>query len=88
MGLLLALSAGRSTVMGRLALLATLASLAAMVSVYRPLASEGALLMAKSAVLAVAVLGMVLGRRTDTRLIALLFAAAAALPVLLTVWTP
>jgi hypothetical protein len=88
MGLLLALSAGKSTALGRLALVTTLASLVTMVSIYRPLAGENSLLVAKSLVLAVGVLGVAMGRRTDTRLIALLFAAAAALPVLLTVWTP
>jgi hypothetical protein len=46
------------------------------------------LLGLKGYVLAVAIVGMGLGRGSDARLIAVLFAAAASLPVLLTVWTP
>jgi hypothetical protein len=85
--LLLAASAGARTKLGRLALLAALASAGLAWSLFRPVAPAQALLAANGYVAAVAALGL-LGRRRDTRLIALLCAGAAALPLALSLWTP
>ncbi len=88
MGLLLAFSAGRSTVLGRLALVAAALSVVAALGIFRPLLNSQTMLGANFVVIAVGVLGLVVARRSDTRQIALLYAGAAALPLLLAVWSP
>lgn len=82
---LMAASAGPRTWLGRIGWAA------AAVAVFTLLAQRAVMttgpqlqLGAKVAVLVAGVAGLALGRRADTRLIALLLAAAAAVPVVLT----
>ena len=84
--LLLALSAGKRTWIGGLALLGTAASVAQVVLLYQPGWAGNALQAVKMGgsvlVVAAGVLGL-LSSRQDTRLIALLTTGAAIVPLLL-----
>lgn len=58
------------------------------ITIFRPAVNGQVLLAAHVVVLAVGLLGLVLARKSDTRQIALLYAGAAVLPLLLAVWSP
>lgn len=85
--LLLALSAGKRTWIGRLALLAMAASIGQVVLLYQPGWAAGHLEAVKMGgsiyVAAVTVLAILAARRQDTRLIALLATGAAIVPLFL-----
>ena len=87
---LLAASAGWRTALGRLSVVAGLASALLALALlrwpfghYEALALGGPLLIA-----ATGGAGLAAGRREDTRLIALMLLAAAAVPLAIAVWRP
>jgi hypothetical protein len=82
LSLLLALSAGPRTRIGMLAGLAGLVSLAMVPELYTGVAAS-LTLAAKLLVLATALVGLLLGKRSDTKLIALLLLVAAIFPLFL-----
>jgi hypothetical protein len=88
--LLMAASAGRRTPSWLLGLVGGLAAGALALRLLAPgLAPGSAVTLAASVTIALAGLaGLVTARREDTRLIALILAAAGALPVLLYFWSP
>ena len=85
--LLMALSAGRRSWIGRLALLAMAASVAQVVLLYQPGWAGDRLQAVKMGgsilVVAAGVLGILAARRQDTRLIAILTTGAAVVPLFL-----
>jgi len=85
--LLLGLSAGTRTWLGRLALLGMAASAAQVVLLYQPGWAGDRLQAVKMGgsvlVVAVTILGILLAKRQDTRLIALLATGAAVVPLFL-----
>lgn len=87
---LMAASAGQRTRIGRLALVALAAALLLLVALIRwPFGYYTAVTAAaQGVVLLVALLGVALAPRSDTRHIAVLLAAAAAVPLILSFWQP
>ena len=82
LSLLLALSAGPRTRIGKLAGLAGLVSLAMVPALFTGIAA-GFTLAAKLFVMATALVGLLLGKRSDTKLIAVLLVVAAIFPLFL-----
>lgn len=82
---LMTASAGRRTWVGRAGVAAAAVAVYTLLAQRDWVATSPALFLgAKFAVLLAGIAGLALGRRADTRLIALLLAAAAAVPVVLT----
>jgi hypothetical protein len=88
MSVLLGLSAGRDSLLGKLALAAAPVSVMLALTIYRPVLGSGLILAGNVFVFAVAAAALATTRRSDTRHIALLLTATAALPLLLFFWSP